>query len=274
VHEVIRDKRSSYKIQDRVITHCGHLYQHVRVREKEDCDTNEVCEEVDVHYIRCIHLKAPTLLFEDMDILEHHFNSYGNTPDHICYKTFKRLFQELEADGFPPLHIIETGTAAHGTASTYLFDAYVKKYGGHLWTVDINPACSEAVKPNVSQNTTVITGDSVAFLRKWVEDHPGEQIDLVYLDSYDLDFANPGPAGVHGLNEFNAILPALKRGSLLLIDDTPILADEFLEEQPRMYISMRHTYDNCGLIPGKGMYVMKHIEAKLLDHWYQVLYRF
>ena len=215
-----------------------------------------------------------TLLFKDMNIFEHHFNSYGNTPDHLCYRTFKRLFQELEAKGFPPLKIIETGTAAHGTASTYLLDAYVKKYGGHLWTVDINPACSQAVKPNVSENTTVITGDSVTFLHQWVKEHPDEQIDLVYLDSYDLDFSDPTPAGIHGLKEFNAILPALKRESLLLIDDTPILADEFLEEQPRMYISMRNTYDKCGISPGKGMYIMKHIEATLLDHWYQLLYRF
>ncbi len=274
MHEVIRNKRSSYKVQDRVVTHRGHLYEHVRVREKEDCDTDKVREEMNVHYIKCIHLKEPTLFFGDMEILERHFNSYGNTQDHVCYRTFKRLFQELEADRFPPLYIIETGTAAHGTASTYLFDAYVQKYGGHLWTVDINPACSEAVKPNVSDRTTVITGDSAAFLRKWVDEHPGEQIDLVYLDSYDLDFVDPGPAGIHGLNEFNAILPALKAGSLLLIDDTPVLTDEFLEEHPRMYISMRTTYDRIGLCPGKGMYVMKHIEATLLDHWYQVLYRF
>ena len=57
MHEVIRDKWSSYKIQDRVITHCGHLYQHVRVWEKEDCDTDEVCEEVDIHYIICIYYR-------------------------------------------------------------------------------------------------------------------------------------------------------------------------------------------------------------------------
>ena len=274
MHKVIRDTRTRHKIQNRVVAHRGHLYKHVRMREKDYSNTYEVCEQMDVHYIGCIHLKEPMLLFGDMDILERHFNSYGNTPDHICYRTFKRLFQELEADGFPPLHIIETGTAAYGTASTYLFDAYVQKYGGHLWTVDINPSCSHAVKENVSPNTTVITDDSVAFLHKWVKDHPDERIDLVYLDSYDLDFANPDPAGIHGLNEFNAILPALKTGSLLLIDDTPLLTDYFLEEYPRMYISMRNTYDKTGLCPGKGMYVMKHVEATLLDHWYQVLYRF
>ena len=214
------------------------------------------------------------LLYRDMEILKHHFNSYGNTLDHICYRTFERLFQEIEAKGCPPLTILETGTAAWGTSSTYLFDAYVRKYGGKFWTVDINPAHSDAVKPHMSGNTTVVTADSVKFLSDWVKEHPGERADIVYLDSYDLDFDSPEPSGNHGLQEYNAILPALQKGSLLLIDDTPILNDDFLEEEPRMYITMRRTYDRIGICPGKGMYVMNTIAAPPLDHWYQVLYRF
>jgi hypothetical protein len=209
-----------------------------------------------------------------MDLLRAHFNLYDNTPEHICYRTFERLFQKIEDMGCPPLTILETGTAAYGTSSTYLFDAYVRKYGGRFWTVDINPAHSDTVKPHMSDRTTVVTGDSVSFLSEWVKKHPGEQADIVYLDSYDLDFENPEDSGNHGLHEYNAILPALHKGSLLLIDDTPILSDEFLEEEPRMYIKMRRTYDRIGICPGKGMYLMNTTGATLLDHWYQLLYIF
>jgi hypothetical protein len=208
-----------------------------------------------------------------MDLLRAHFNSYGNTTEHICYRTFERLFYEIEAKGCPPLTILETGTAAYGTSSTYLFDSYVRKYGGRFWTVDINPAHSDAVKPHMSDRTTVVTGDSVSFLKEWVKEHSGEQADIVYLDSYDLDFENPEDSGNHGLQEYKAILPALHKGSLLLIDDTPTLSDDFLEEEPRMYIKMRRTYDRIGICPGKGMYVINTIDATLLEHWYQLLYK-
>jgi len=175
--------------------------------------------------------------------------------------------------GCPPLTILETGTAAWGTSSTYLFDAYVRKYGGKFWTVDINPAHSDAVKPYMCEHTTVVTGDSVEFLKGWVKEHPGDQANIVYLDSYDLDFAAPIPSGMHGLAEYNAIAPGLMPGSLLLIDDTPILSDDFLEENPRMYISMHNTYDKIQRVPGKGMFIIDSIKAIPLEHWYQVLYK-
>lgn len=74
MHEVVRYTRAGHKVQNRMITHGGHLYQHVRMRDKDDRDTNEIGEEVDVHYTTCIHLKEPTLLLKDMEILERHFN--------------------------------------------------------------------------------------------------------------------------------------------------------------------------------------------------------
>ena len=209
-----------------------------------------------------------------MDLLEKHFTLYGNTPDHICYRTFKRLFQELEKRGWPPLTILETGTAAYGTYSTYLFDAYVRRFGGHFWTVDIKQEHSDKVKPHMSQQTTVVTDDSVKFLQQWVAEHPGQQADLVYLDSYDLDFDDPYASGDHGLAEYNAILPALKTGSLLLVDDTPAMTDELLEEHPQLFLAVARTYDRLHVCPGKGMYILQHCKAQLLRHYYQLLYAF
>ena len=125
-----------------------------------------------------------------MDLVEHHFNSYGNTPDHICYRTFRRLFEEIVArgpEGMCDLNIIETGTSAWGTNSTVLFDAYIRKYGGRFWSVDISKSTIERARPHVCPSTTLVHDDSVNFLSRWVASNPGIQAHVVYLDSYDMD---------------------------------------------------------------------------------------
>ena len=82
-----------------------------------------------------------------MELLESHFNTIrGNLiydvqtdsyemfsnktgiPKHINYLTFKALFEEMKHLKNPM--ILESGIASAGTNSTYLFNEYVKKYGG------------------------------------------------------------------------------------------------------------------------------------------------
>ncbi len=48
----------------------------------------------------------------------------------------------------------------------------------------------------------------------------GRGIDLLYLDSYDFDAANPVPSMMHHLKELCAIAPALKARTLVVVDDT------------------------------------------------------
>ncbi len=210
-----------------------------------------------------------------MELLKEHFSNYENTEEHICYPTFKRLFEEIEAKGCPPLTILETGTAYAGTKSTYLFDAYVKKYGGHFWSVDISEnTCAEARK-HVSSSSEIVCDDSVHFLETWVKEHPGQKADIVYLDSFDLDWNDPFPSGDHGLKEYFAILPALKEGSLLLIDDTPNTCLEFLEMDHHMFLQAKKAEQKFNLsLVGKGMYIPEHCKAECLSHLYQLLYKF
>ncbi len=210
-----------------------------------------------------------------MELLKEHFSNYENTEEHICYPTFKRLFEEIEAKGCPPLTILETGTAYAGTKSTYLFDAYVKKYGGHFWSVDISEnTCAEARK-HVSSSSEIVCDDSVHFLETWVKEHPGQKADIVYLDSFDLDWNDPFPSGDHGLKEYFAILPALKEGSLLLIDDTPNTCEEFLEMDHHMFLQAKKAEQKFNLsLVGKGMYIPEHCKAECLSHLYQLLYKF
>src|SRR5262249_37209242 len=121
-----------------------------------------------------------------------------------------------------PGRIIETGMSAWGTNSTLLFSDYVDAFGGELWSVDIRMEPLVSLRRSVSARTVLTCGDSVRFLERWVAANRADcRVDFVYLDSFDLDASDPYPAALHGIKELFAILPALRAGSLLLVDDTP-----------------------------------------------------
>jgi hypothetical protein len=225
-----------------------------------------------------------------MELLEYHFsnlsgNLYFNEeessyemfsnvgkPMHLNYLTFKELFKNM--NGRSNLMILETGIASAGTQSTYLFNEYVKKYGGKFWSVDINKYLVDSHKGNMCPATTLIHDDSVKFLSNWVKDNKDLQADVVYLDSYDLDFYNPHPSAMHGLNEYLALIPALKKNSLLLIDDTPS-NPYWLDTRGQLYDDMIQYYGKHDCLPGKGQYVLNvYKNADTLLHNYQVLYKF
>lgn len=223
-----------------------------------------------------------------MELLEYHFskidgnlhfdeetNSYEmfgsyNTKKHLNYLTFKELFSNMLEIKNPI--ILESGIASAGTYSTYLFNEYVRKYGGRFWSVDINEALVESHQPNMCPATTLIHDDSVHFFKEWVTNY--DKADVTYLDSYDLDWYNPEPSAIHGLNEYLALKPAFKSGSLLLIDDTPA-EPYWLDTRGQLYTDMEIYFNKYGYLPGKGQYVLNESKnAELLAHNYQVLYKF
>ena len=123
--------------------------------------------------------------------------------------------------------IIETGCArqdnwAGDGQSTYMFDQFAKHCNGQVFSVDINPSACEYARSIVGAQTSVHAEDSVAFLKRigvqLVEEK--RQIDLLYLDSFDLDFGNTVPSAVHHLQELCAISPALSTGTLVVVDDS------------------------------------------------------
>ena len=121
--------------------------------------------------------------------------------------------------------IVETGCARKENnfdgdgMSTLIFDEYVKQYGGTFFSVDINPDNTAFAKSKCSK-AIVHTGDSVDFLYNLqVND-----IDLLYLDSYDFDPQKPHPSSLHHLMELTAVMPALKPGSTMIVVDDNVLA--------------------------------------------------
>ena len=225
-----------------------------------------------------------------MELLEAHFNTlsgnltYDENTDtyemfsnklginkHLNYLTFSKLFKQMDGLKYPC--ILESGIASAGTNSTYLFNEYVKKYGGFFWSVDINKSLVDLHKGNMCPATQLVCDDSVSFFTNWSKSH--DVANVIYLDSYDLDFYNPEPSGNHGLSEYKSLIPVIKKNTLLLIDDTPI-NPYWLDTRNKVYDDMCVYYNNNNnTLPGKGMFVLNEIKnANKLIHNYQVLYQF
>ena len=188
-------------------------------------------------------------------LLDAHFTTWSD-PGHVNRTGFQKA---LEAAKAGPLTIIETGTSAWGTDSTRLWDGYVQRFGGELWSVDLSDAPSRRLAEQVCARTHLVVQDSVSFLTEFVAEHPERTVDICYLDSWDVDWADPDASMEHGLAEYRAVEPLLRSGSVLLIDDTPT-APTFVPPAHRGRaedFQGRH-----GFLPGKGALVLAELRER------------
>lgn len=135
--------------------------------------------------------------------------------------TFRVVIEHLLKNKPNDVTIVETGTInelgnwqGHGQ-STLLFDALVQSVGGHLYSVDIDHKPVILLQGKISDKVTLITGNSLDFLQGF-----NKPIDLLYLDSFDLDHTQAGPSAMHHLFEFIAAARNLHTGSIVCVDDT------------------------------------------------------
>jgi hypothetical protein len=158
-----------------------------------------------------IHFSAHVLVFA-------HLLRSGNPghPNKRAFEVVLKNFNEV------PLNIVETGTSAWGADSTRLWDEYVRNSGGRVRSVDLRPDPSVQLRGKLSKNTELSIGDSVEFLQSLY--YNKESVDLIYLDSYDVDWENPEPAELHGEAEFKIAMELVRIGGIILIDDTPTSA--------------------------------------------------
>lgn len=116
--------------------------------------------------------------------------------------------------------IIETGTVRQidnwegDGQSTIVWDTLATNLGGTVTTIDIDPIGAELVAELELQATTAIVGNSLDVIPTLTG-----HADLLYLDSFDVDFENPLPAAAHHLSELMAALNLLAPGSLVAADD-------------------------------------------------------
>ena len=118
-----------------------------------------------------------------------------------------------------PVHIVETGCARQvdnwcgDGQSTQVWNWIVERTGGSITSFDINPAAVAYAK-SVAPLADVRCIDSVQGLRQL--QNP-EQLDFLYLDSYDLTDGIESPT--HHLAELAAVYPRLRSGCIIAVDD-------------------------------------------------------
>jgi len=174
---------------------------------------------------------------------------------------FMLMFQKLLELQKSQYKIIETGTLRQPNnwkdgQSAWLFTQFVKHHGGTLRSVDIDPAAVATANSYIADPCFFgHCSDSVTFLKQQPDLH---EVNLFYLDSWDVKWQNDSASAEHHLQEFLTIEPHLSVGTVVAIDDNSrLLADN------------RRT--------GKGRRIVEYLENKnifpIYDH-YQIIYQF
>lgn len=174
-------------------------------------------------------------------------------------KGFQIIFEMMFKNKNQNFNIIETGTIRKPNNwkdgnSGFLFAELTKMHGGLVKSVDINQKAVDTANNFVnSKHYTAYCSDSVAWLKQQTD---LDQIDLFYLDSYDVEWSNDEPSATHHLNEFLAIEPFLKN-TVVAIDDNSFLLN--------------------GQRTGKGRKIVEYLQSKNikpLHDQYQIIYVF
>ena len=177
--------------------------------------------------------------------------------------SFRKIFEYLDSLN-RPCFIVETGCTRQANnyegdgQSTVLFDKYAQANPGSLvYTVDLDPKATETCSSLVSGSVKIHTGDSIAFLKGLGQAPPPQfkAIDLLYLDSYDVDFESPHASALHHMKELVAIAPLITPKTLVVIDDSP--------HDGIMIISSGNSINflRRPKISGKGKYVAEYAES-------------
>jgi hypothetical protein len=171
----------------------------------------------------------------------------------IRAQTFRRMFEILEATEKQRYSILETGCARIDDnwwgdgQSTLLFDRFVNFWDGMVRTVDIDQDACNRLRAKVSDKVVITCSDSVRYLHQ-LSSEGDLDVDLLYLDSFDVDWRNTHPSSLHHVHELCAVMPLLASGTLVMVDDSP--RKVAVVSQPEGKVPV---YD--GGIWGKGGYV-------------------
>ena len=178
--------------------------------------------------------------------------------------TFRKIFDYLDTKNKPIL-IVETGCAripnnwAGDGQSTVLFDKYVSNRDAEsiCYSVDISQSSVENCRNLVSNRVTVSQDDSVHYLQNLAKkiNSEGRYIDLLYLDSFDLDFIYWQPSAIHHLKELCAAMKCIDKNTLVVVDDSPPNADFIWSDEKSI------TFINTPIIGGKGRMVAEFAQA-------------
>lgn len=118
--------------------------------------------------------------------------------------------------------IVETGSlrspgnvSGDGNA-TMLFDELTAA-SGMVYSIDIDQSCGDNIASHCGNQVIFLGGDSLDVLRSIATKL--KNIDLLYLDSLDVDFDNDEVAARHALRECQYALHMLSRRGFVAVDD-------------------------------------------------------
>lgn len=168
--------------------------------------------------------------------------------------TFRAVIREAVTRGVKS--VVETGCVRKADnwegdgQSTLLWSHYIRYSHGSFQSIDIDEAAVELARELVP-GAVVTQGDSLTTLAR-----SDSEIDLLYLDSYDVDMNNPHPAALHCLMEFCSARKRLKSGSIVFIDDSPMNPD-FTVGGKGMYLAQY--FKQLGVVPFTFAYQVAYI---------------
>ncbi len=165
---------------------------------------------------------------------------------------FRFIFEKLESQKIKNYKIVETGTLRKinqwsDGQSTRLFDMFINFHQGTLFSVDISEDAIETAHSIVSERTYFRCGDSVSFLNELSSEH---KFDLIYLDSFDVDFEKPHESSLHHIFELCSVLHKnTKSGTIIAIDDNKegVGKGQYISKYFEM-IGLKKVYDGYQLI--------------------------
>ena len=201
------------------------------------------------------------------DLVAGHFGRWSQS-DH---QNRQGLFLALGSLSGRAATIIETGTSAYGTDSSRLFDSYVRNFGGNFYSVDINPYPSRRLRFAKSRRAHFFVMDSVQFLDNFSTITSQAFVNLIYLDSWDVDWSNPFASAEHGKKELIAIRPFLRTGTIVVVDDTPVSMKWIPFSDQDVATKFKIEY---GVLPGKGAFYIQAlagIDFTIIHHDYNLV---
>jgi hypothetical protein len=176
--------------------------------------------------------------------------------------SLRYVFEHLDRKN-RPVFVVETGCVrgadnwAGDGQSTILFDRFVSQWPGSvMYSVDINPAATALCKTLVSSMPQIHTGDSVPFVRHLARNPPESfaHIDVLYLDSYDVDLDSPHLSALHHMKELVAASSLIGPDTLVVVDDAPSEAKFILLENKLSFVTQPQ-------ISGKAKYVADYAKS-------------
>ncbi len=142
---------------------------------------------------------------------------------------FEILYEKIKNSRMPL--IVETGCTRQPDnwfgdgQSTQVFNKMSEMHEGTLYSVDINPDACRFAKTLTGPRHQIFCSDSVRWLQQAevTFDKLGRKIDVLYLDSFDLDLNNWHPSAQHHIYELLAVKGVLAPGTLVAVDDNLVL---------------------------------------------------